>query len=127
MLERRQELSRLHVVGIRVELLDAPSGVRNFGQAFAAAAPQIDKMAVIDSRCRQARRQGFLTELRMPPRAGKSPNVGQQLDVARREQFQQLIDRPRGMADGPDGGRLGTRLLTQNTTVQATTDVACIC
>src|SRR5262245_27930385 len=47
--ESREEFGRLHVVGIGVELLDAPACVGRIGQSFAAPSAQIDEMAIFNS------------------------------------------------------------------------------
>ena len=49
LIEGCEKLGGLHVIGVGVELLDAPAGVGRIGQPLTPPATQIDKMAVFNS------------------------------------------------------------------------------
>ena len=54
-----------------------------------------------------AKRLGI--EMRMHPRSGISPHVGDELDALTAQQADELLQRPGGVADGPDKGGLHPR------------------
>src|SRR5438105_6346696 len=92
---------RLHVISVASKTRIAPPDVLRIAPAFPAATQRTD-MTVQDSRCRQGVRENILIELRVSPRKRDGPNIYELPDAVPSEQAQKFLDRPRGMADGPE-------------------------
>jgi hypothetical protein len=64
-------------------------------------------VVVVDAAVCQRSGERVSAVLRVPARAREPADVDQQLDVRRRQQLDQLVDRAGGMADGEESGREG--------------------
>src|SRR5947208_1528857 len=95
------ELLRLHVVAVPAERSVAPGGVARVCLGFSFAA-QFTKMFVTNSVRDQRFRQRVPIELRIPLRAWPCAHVGQHSDLIFLEQRNEFVDRPCGVAHGPD-------------------------
>jgi hypothetical protein len=97
------ELLGQRVVGVVVEAAVLPPAVDLVGHALArSSSGEALRPHQVDADRGERRAERVLVELRVPPRARQPADVDDQLDAGPREQVQELVDRPVGVADRED-------------------------
>ena len=101
LLQTRDKIRSLHVVGIPSKTCIAPAKVRGIGARMAQPA-QLLQVNVTDLAAMELLRERFAVELRIVPGLGNGANVGDLLDTVRLKQLKKFADRMCGMADRID-------------------------
>src|SRR5437870_3204034 len=98
----RPEFRRGHVIRIAAESRAPPSRVHAVRRGFAEAAKGLEVL-VPDAALAQRGSQGGLLGPRRSLRGGEVADIREELDSVRLEKREELIERARRVADGPDG------------------------
>ena len=100
LIEPAEKLGRLHVLGVGRERRVAPRARRT------AAAPTTTQLvaepSIGDPGPSQRGGEDLAAEVRVASRAGITPHVDEKDDAGAGHQGDEVIDRPRAVADGPD-------------------------
>lgn len=98
LVKRCTKFRGLHVIGVGVEGLDAPGGVRRIGKSIGSPAAEVGEMAIGDAGFGQPLDHCVMIEMRVAARAGEATDIGDSLDVTSSQNFESFIRGARGMA-----------------------------
>lgn len=96
-----RELRRFHVIGVALELRDAPSSVRRRLRPSPAPA-ECGEVPIADGFAREEPFELGGVRPRNPARARIATHVGEQLDPLRPEELEEILASMRGVSDGED-------------------------
>ena len=99
------ELLRLHVIRVTAKARVAPAEIRGI-RAWVPQAAQFLQVRVLDVLVSQGVGQRVAIELRIMPRTRNRADIDQPLHAVPPQQFDELLDRARRMADGQNERRL---------------------
>src|SRR3569832_2018608 len=78
-----------------------------------AAAADVRQRHVLDPGSRERRVQRVVIEVRILPRRREAAHIDESRDLVPHEQPEKVVERPRGVSDGPEGRRLRAHACTQ--------------
>src|SRR5712675_1302348 len=97
----RSKLLGFHVVGITSERFISPCRIQRSGDRFPAPA-QFGRMNIADTMFSEGRPERVLIKVWVTARPGEAPHIRDQRDPMRSDQGDKVVQRPIGMADGPN-------------------------